>query len=119
MVRIEYVKYKHTDAYKNHTFIVSQHFSPSSFEYLKALSGKIDRMFPDSYNPVYYNDKFNYCIIHCLRDSSFKFSENSIYDIEFDVRQKTVDDKVYVNCVLQKSRFIKRIVMDHGEIINF
>ena len=118
MVLITSAKYRGTDDYKNHCFIVSKKFNPESYEYVKALNGKLYRLFPDSYNPIYWNEKFEYVVIQCVRDSKFKFTESYLYDITFDVTQKTVDNKVYVNCVLSKTKFVKKVIIDRGEIVN-
>jgi len=118
MVLIESIKYKGLDRYGNHCFIISKKYNPESYEYVKALSGKLDRLFPDSYCPTYWNQTYDYCLIQCSRDSKFKFTESYIYDIEFDVTQKTVDKKVFVNCVLSKAKFVKKIKIDRGTVVD-
>lgn len=118
MVKIGEIRFKNVDKYGNLTFICNDKYNSDSYKFLKTLSDKLNRLYPDEYNPIYHNDEFKYCIIQCSKNNKFTLNDDNIYKIEFDICKKNVDDKTYLNCILKSAKFVKKISKDYGEVIN-
>jgi hypothetical protein len=110
MVKIENIRFKGPDQYGNLNFICNSKYEADAFKQLQELSEKLQRVFPNSYNPVYYNSGFEYCIVQARKDLKYKLHEDTVYDIEFDVvTYKRNDDSVGLRCVLKSCKFVKRV----------
>jgi len=56
----------------------------------------------------------DYASIRFKKDNKFKFSQGSVYELEYVIRKKEHEGKEYVSCYINKSKLVKK-----GEPANY
>ena len=109
------IRFQKKDKYENSIFICSE-LNPEeeeNCETLKTMALKLNESY-DTFLPIYYSENYNYSSIRFSKNSKFVPQENCTYDIEYVIKLKNKNDKQYVNCFIQKMKFISKREIDDG-----
>jgi hypothetical protein len=120
MTVLKNIKFQKLGKFGEYVFIASSKQDQGNFDTLKELASKIELKEYGTFSPLYCNQQYDYCTIRFQKNNKHTFDESSKYDIEFVMKTKNKDGKEYVNCYIQKSKFIsKPEPYDEGEILEF
>jgi hypothetical protein len=113
------LRFQKQSDYGDDIFICSNEREPEqeAFKKLKSVANQLTKQF-DTFLPVYHSEDYNYCSIR-FKAGGKSFKRGSLYNIKFDIKQKTKDDKKFVNCFVRSSKLIKSAKIDDGELITF
>ena len=110
------IRFQKTDDYNNSIFIATSD-EKANYKLLSSYSQKLINKDFDTFLPIYHNDEYKFTTIRFAEDSKFKPKEHCIYDVNFTIRVKNKDGKKFVNCYIDKLKFISKTPRDFGEIL--
>ena len=114
MPKLSNIKFQKYSIIGNPVFIARE--ENENYYTIKDIADKLVVKY-STFLPFYHNEQYNFSTIRFIKDSKFKPEENCFYDIEYKVTQKTKDEKVFINCYIQKMKFISKNIYDIGEEI--
>ena len=100
-------------------FVASARKSPETYEVLKTYHEKLTAMEIDTFFPIYCNPEYEYASIRFMKSDEKRFNSmkpRNVYRVEFSIKQKNKDKKIYVNCYLKSLKLLtKAEKFDEGE----
>ena len=111
------LKFQKIDNYDNSIFVVSNNpEDKNAFDRLTVFTNILKSQNISTFLPIYATK--DYASIRFKKDSKFKFSEGSTYELEYVIRKKQHEGKEYVSCYINKSKLVKKgDVINYGEIL--
>ena len=118
MPELNNIRFLKNDDYGSRVFIANSQKEPDTFAKLKEIYTKLKKTYPDQFLPVFCNEKHKYATIKFKINDTFE--KNDVYELDFVVKKKAIDDKIYINCFLNKSILkSKALPTDDGEELDF
>jgi len=114
MSKVLNIRFQKFDKFDNPVFIASN--EDPDYNILKKMSQKIDSLEYDSFSPLYHNDPYNYTTIRFMKSNiPVTLVKNNVYNIDYNVKQVTKNDRTFINCNINKIKLIKKAkVVDQG-----
>ena len=113
MPKLSNIKFQKLDQYDNPVFIAGEENDLENYTILKVYAKKLNSMF-EGFMPIYHNDEHKFGTIRFAKKYEFKPENNCNYDIEYSIKQKNKNLKIYVNCHITKITFVSRNIIDQG-----
>ena len=110
------LKFQKIDNYDNSIFVVSN--TPENknvFDRLTVFADILKSQNLSTFLPIYATK--DYASIRFKKDNKFKFSQGSVYELEYVVRKKEHEGKEYVSCFINKSKLVRKGENVYGSII--
>ena len=117
-LNLRFLKY---DQYKHPIFIASSRKDSeiASFNKLRDYSEKIREKEYNTFNPIYYDLENQFASIRFQYKGS-PLEIGAVYSVDFKITKKEKDNKIYVNCYIDKIKLIaKAEKIDRGEELDF
>ena len=109
------IRFSKLDQFNNSVFIASDD-DVENYDILTDYSAKLKLKY-SSFLPIYHNEEHKFATIRFVKNSKFKPEDRCNYDIEYTIKQKNKDDKVFINCHVNKMVFVSRNIIDDGSEI--
>tara|TARA_R110002126_G_scaffold257295_2_gene400312 strand:- start:838 stop:1164 length:327 start_codon:yes stop_codon:yes gene_type:complete len=101
-------------------FIAKKADLPESYEKLKGYHARLEKKSYDTFLPIYAHSVYNFSTIRFFKNRKFsKFAEGATYAIDFVVSTKVKNEKTFVNCFINKVKFVNPAPeMDVGDVLD-
>jgi hypothetical protein len=105
------LKFQKMDQYQNPIFIAGSEKNTENYTILREISEKLKEKEYNTFLPVYHSEEYDYASLRIRKHyKNPTFTANSTYNITFELRTVTKDDKTYVNIHLTKARMHTKAV---------
>lgn len=103
LIKLRFQKY---DKYANPVFIASNSNpdEKENYEILSEYAQKLVEKQYDTYLPIYQSVEHDFCSIRFKKGHYSKLLPRATYDISFAIKTITKDNKIYVNCYLDRAK---------------
>jgi hypothetical protein len=119
MPSLQKIRFQKYDKYSNPVFIASSKKPDESknYETLKDYAEKLEDKQYDTYLPIYNSQEYNYSSIRFCKSDKYKtLSPNAKYNIDYKIMIVTRDEKIYVNCYIQRIRMVEKAPKVSAEV---
>ena len=121
MPSLKSIRFQKYDAYNNAIFIASSKKPDEVDNYneLKSLADKLEEKQYNTFMPIYHSTEYNYSTIRFKKNEKMRLSQNATYNVEYKIKKITKDNKIYINCYIDKIKLVgKAVVQEEGEEID-
>jgi hypothetical protein len=121
MPSLQKIRFQKYDKFSNPVFIVSSQKPDEleNYKILKEYANKLEDKQYDTYLPIYNSTEYNYSSIRFGKSDKYKtLSPNAKYNIDYKIMTATRNDKIYVNCYIQKIRMVEKAPKVFEEVGN-
>ena len=114
------LKFSKLDKYDNPVFIARKDDLPEAYKKLKKYHKKLEAKEYGTFLPIFEHEVYGYSTIRFFKNRKFsKFVEGATYAIDFVVSTKEKKNKHYVNCFINKVKFVNPAPeMDVGDVLD-
>ena len=119
MPSLKKIKFSKLDKYGSIVFIATKLLDPDNFTKIGGYNDKLIAKNYDTFLPTFVHNEHDYATLRCFKSTKYKLDIGFMYDIDFDVKVKSKNGKMYVNIYLNKCiQSGKPKVFDEGTVID-
>lgn len=118
MPSLKSIRFQKNDKFGNIVMIASNTKTEEleNYEILKNYAEKLEEKQYDTYLPIFQSEEHNYSTIRFAKNPKHNLLTNARYNIEYKIKTVAKNDKIYVNCHIEKLKMVaKPVVEDERE----
>lgn len=118
MPSLKSLRFQKFDKFQNPVFIASgtKDNEKMNYDTLKEYHEKLEDKDYGTFLPIYNSDEHNYTTIRFKKNDKYNPKPRAKYDVDFKIKTITKNQKIYVNCYIERMKFVEKAEkIDEGE----
>lgn len=113
-VTLKSLRFQKFDKFGHPVFIASE--NEENYTTLKDYAEKLQDKDYGTFLPIFHSQEHQYATKRFKKNDKYNPKPRAKYDVDFKIKIITKDSKIYVNCFIERMKFVEKApVEDQGE----